>query len=176
MTHFFRANGFNLPQKPSFDFVGQRLTGSVSGRIAGAARCTCGSRCCGGGAGLRSATPRRRGTLRHYRHAQTGGQQDGCNRTRGYRTLIHACPFSAQNPFRRWHTQLASILVLDYCNSLAKAERLRNNIYISFIVWRLARRPASGVDILATHSSSVKRALFSSWYEKNARQQPSFIT
>ena len=48
---------------------GQRLTGSVSARIAGATRSTRGSRCCGGGAGLRSAARRRRGSLRQGWHA-----------------------------------------------------------------------------------------------------------
>jgi len=35
---------------------------------------------------------------------------------------------------------------------------------------------AQGVDIFGMHRSSVKRALFSSRYEKNARRQRGFVT
>jgi hypothetical protein len=94
----------------------QWLTSSVSGGIAGATRSTCGSRCRGGGAGLRSAA-RRRGSLRYHRRAQTGGQQNRCDRSRGSCPFIHACPFFWPEED---DTPLASSLDLDYCNWLAK--------------------------------------------------------
>jgi hypothetical protein len=97
----------------------QRLTGSVSGRIAGATRSTRGSRCRGGGAGLRSAA-RRRGSLRHHRRAQTGGQQDCCDRSRGCCPFIHACPFFGPKTLEEDDTPLASSLDSHYCNWLAK--------------------------------------------------------
>ncbi len=59
----------HLAPKAFVRLGGQWLTGSVSSRITGATRSTCGSRCCGGSAGLRSAARRRRGSLRQGRHA-----------------------------------------------------------------------------------------------------------
>ena len=77
----------------------KRLSSGVRRRITCCARSARGGRAGRGwsGAGLRSATVRRRSVLRHRWHAQTGGQQYCSDRSRGCSTFCHVVPFSAQN-------------------------------------------------------------------------------
>ncbi len=107
------SQGVHLSPEALSGLSRKRLSSGVSRRICCCARSARGGRASRGrsGAGLRSAAVRRRGSLRHRRHAQTGGQQYCSDRSRGCRTFVHVVPLSAQNQiWKKTRTPVASAL------------------------------------------------------------------